>query len=115
MKTQLTTELTPREILSILTDYLPFLTNITEILNDLHSLGLDKGSIKRVLSGGSACVFGEIVSPRFTSQKVIISSALVSLAEIEGTYRVCLDGLSVDAFITQKIQRQKILEVTSKG
>lgn len=114
MKTQLTNDSTPREILSELTSYLPFLSNASEILNDLCGLGLNKTSIARILSGGTACVFGEIVSPRSPCRKAVISSALVSLIEIEGTYRVCIDGLPVDVFLTNEIQRQKMLENTSK-
>lgn len=59
-------------------------------------------------------MFGNIASPKFSNRKVIVSSALVSLAEIEGTYQVCLDGLPVDAYIAQEIQSQKNLESASK-
>lgn len=114
MKAHLTTDSSPREILDTLTNYLPFIGNITEILDDLEGLGLGKSEIGRVLSGGSAFIFGEVRSQRHTIRRVIISSAMVSISENEGNYHMCIDGFPIEQFIDNELERQHDLMNTTK-
>ena len=114
MKTHLSIESSPREILDALTNYLPFISNITEILTELEGLGLGKSEIRRVLSGGSALIFGEVRSQRHSSRRAILPSAMVSICEHDGHFHVCINGFPIEQFIDNELERQHNLRKTTK-